>query len=452
LEGKPKRYIPFWLFKEPHMPRLTHKVPSYRHHRASGQAVVTLNGRDHYLGPHGSQESQEVYRRVLQEWLSNDRHTPTSIGTQPATTTIDDLVVAFWHHAESYYVKDGRPTREQQALGYSLKPLVKLYGSTPVKDFGPRRLKAVRQKMIDDNLARTLINKRVMRIRQVFKWGVENELVESSVLYGLKAVAPLKRGRSNVRESDPVKPVPVAILNATKPYLSRQIGAMVDLQILTGMRPGEVLQMRRGDLDTTDSIWIYHPGRHKTEHHGHERSIFIGPQAQQILMPLMNRAPDDYMFSPQEAESERREKLSRQRKTPMSCGNRPGTNRKRHPRRRPRSCYDGDSYRRAIYTACDKAFPPPEPLCRKVAPDGQHENHKAWIDRLTKEQHAELKTWQKDHRWHPHQLRHNAATYFRKEFGIEAARVVLGHKSAGVTEIYAELDRMKAAEIMGRVG
>ncbi len=32
------------------MPRLTHKLPSYRLHRASGQAVITLTGRDYYLG------------------------------------------------------------------------------------------------------------------------------------------------------------------------------------------------------------------------------------------------------------------------------------------------------------------------------------------------------------------------------------------------------------------
>ncbi len=53
---------------------------------------------------------------------------------------------------------------------------------------------------------------------------------------------------------------------------------------------------------------------------------------------------------------------------------------------------------------------------------------------------------------YPHQLRHNAATALRKEYGIEAARVVLGHRSALVTEIYAEMDRTKAAEVMERVG
>ncbi len=52
----------------------------------------------------------------------------------------------------------------------------------------------------------------------------------------------------------------------------------------------------------------------------------------------------------------------------------------------------------------------------------------------------------------PEPLRHNAATFLRKEFGIEAARVILGHTSAAVTEIYAEMDRQRAAEIMSIVG
>ena len=52
----------------------------------------------------------------------------------------------------------------------------------------------------------------------------------------------------------------------------------------------------------------------------------------------------------------------------------------------------------------------------------------------------------------PNQLRHNAATFLRKEFGIEAARVVLGHSSSAVTEVYAEIDHTKAADIMAKVG
>ncbi len=54
--------------------------------------------------------------------------------------------------------------------------------------------------------------------------------------------------------------------------------------------------------------------------------------------------------------------------------------------------------------------------------------------------------------WSPHQLRHNAATRIRRDHGIEAARVILGHRSTDVTEIYAEKDWNQARAIMARVG
>ena len=57
------------------------------------------------------------------------------------------------------------------------------------------------------------------------------------------------------------------------------------------------------------------------------------------------------------------------------------------------------------------------------------------------------------HRWHPHQLRHNAATEIRRAFGLEAAQLALGHSSAQVTAaVYAERDHNKVAEIMRQVG
>jgi len=39
------------------------KVPAYRLHKPTGQAVVRLDGRDFYLGKHGTEASQERYRR-----------------------------------------------------------------------------------------------------------------------------------------------------------------------------------------------------------------------------------------------------------------------------------------------------------------------------------------------------------------------------------------------------
>ena len=47
------------------MPKLSTAVPKYRKHRASKQAVVTINGRDHYLGPHGTKASRLKYDRLV---------------------------------------------------------------------------------------------------------------------------------------------------------------------------------------------------------------------------------------------------------------------------------------------------------------------------------------------------------------------------------------------------
>jgi integrase len=117
------------------------------------------------------------------------------------------------------------------------------------------------------------------------------------------------------------------------------------------------------------------------------------------------------------------------------------------PRRRPRGHYTTDSYRRAIARACDQAFPPPPPLAQR-----DDETAGEWRKRLTPEQRAELLVWRKAHRWHPHQLRHSAATRVRKQFGLDAAQVVLGHKSADVAQIYAEADLAKAEKIMSEIG
>ncbi|HEX6962483.1 MAG TPA: hypothetical protein VF175_11485 [Lacipirellula sp.] len=55
------------------MSRLIHSLPKYQKHRASGQAVVAINGRDYYLGPHGSKASKVEYDRLITEYLVSGR-------------------------------------------------------------------------------------------------------------------------------------------------------------------------------------------------------------------------------------------------------------------------------------------------------------------------------------------------------------------------------------------
>lgn len=249
------------------MSEQTSNVPQMSHHKASGQAVVRLGGHDFYLGSWGTPEAKAEYDRVLAEWLVGSRR---SKGIGVNDVTVAEVISGFWEHAKIYYRQaDGTPTNELKNLRDALRPLRRLYGHTAANQFGPLALKAVRQTMIAQGLCRTSINRRIGRLKHVFKWAAENELVSSTVHHGLQAVAGLKAGRSDARESTPVRAVPEAHVHTVLPHVSRQVGAMIRLQLITGMRPGEVVAMRGIDLDTTGCIWTYRPERHKTLHLGH---------------------------------------------------------------------------------------------------------------------------------------------------------------------------------------
>lgn len=436
------------------MPRLKYQVPKYRLHKRSGQAVVTLDGRDVYLGKYGSDESRKAYDRVLVEWQAAGRQT-ILMHERGAATLIDELIVAYSEYADSYYRKHGKPTTTRQHLREALRPLHELYGATAVRDFGPLRLKTLRRQMLDDGRwCRTTINKHIGSIQRVFKWGVENELVPPHVYQGLQAVGGLKLGRTEARETDPVRPVPEAYVKATLDQLSPAVGTMVRLQILTGMRPGEVVLMRGTDLDTQGASWTYTPAVHKTEHHGRQRIIYLGPRAQDELAPWLKSDLQAYIFSPAQAEEQRNAQRRADRATRITPSQ---SNRQRNPNRvrPPGPRYSQNSYRRAIHRACDAAFPPPARLARakvRRQTGERWETTHEWRSRLGEAKWQELQAWRREHRWSPNQLRHNAATHLRKQFGIEAARVVLGHSSAAVTEVYAEMDLAKAADIMAKVG
>lgn len=231
-------------------------------------------------------------------------------------------------------MKNGALTGEYRNIGDALRPLTSLYGRTRVADFGPSALKAVRQAMIDGGLCRRTIDNRINRIRRVFKWGVENELVPADTLHSLQAVAPLKLGRCNVREAEPVKPVPEHLIEPVLKLVAPQVAAMIRSQLLTGMRPGEVMQMRACDIDMSGPIWVYRPLRHKTEHHGRQRVIYLGPKAQDVLRLFPSEDRTAWLFSPRDAMAHIHRERRAERQTPMTPSQ-AARKRKRFPRRAP---------------------------------------------------------------------------------------------------------------------
>ena len=200
----------------------------------------------------------------------------------------------YWQHVEACYRRDdGAPTGKVQAMRHALRPLKLHYGPILARDFGPGALKGVRQMMIDGydhprfgpqkRSCRTAVNAKCTRIRRMFKWAVENELVPASVLHGLQAVHALKRGRTTAAESDPFQPVARGVVDDTLPILRPLIADMVKLLLETGMRPGELVIIRVCDIDMSWSVWLYRPASHKTARHGRERIVPIGSRGQEII-------------------------------------------------------------------------------------------------------------------------------------------------------------------------
>ena len=399
----------------------TSRLPSYRLHKPTGLAVVTIAGRDVYLGRHDTTESRAEYDRLIAEWLANGRTIPRRLAGNGSDISVNELLLKYLDYAGTYYVKNGKPTSELGNIRLSFRCLRQLYGDTPAGEFGPLQLETVRQAIIATGICRSEVNRRVRLIVQGFKWAVAKGMVPPSLHHGLQAVSGLRRGRCGVRETESVRLVPDAFVEAVRPHVSRQVWAMIELERYTAMRPGEVCSMRTIDVNTSGPHWIYTPESHKTEHHGRERKIGLGPEAREILRPWLRSELTAYLFSPAEAEAERRAGQRRDRQTPVQPSQR--NRRRRKPKTTPGVKYAQDSYRQAIEHGIAKAN-------REIRKTGGVEIP----------------------HWHPNQLRHNAATRLRREFGLDVARAVLGHSSPAVTEIYAELDWAKAVEAMERIG
>jgi integrase len=282
----------------------TVSVPKYRHHKGSGQAFIQVNGHRHYLGKWNSPESKEAYSRFVAELAA----CPLAATSLPLTTPASQLAVveladAYWQFAQGYYrKKDGTPGGWLRHIRLALhKHLSRLYGRTPAANFGPKAFKAIRQTLIDAGNARPYINKLMPIIVRAFKWAAAEEIVSAEVYRSLQTVEGLKRGRTDAPDREPVLPVSDELIDATLPYLLAVVADMVRFQRLTGARPGEVCQLRPGDVDRSGEVWAYRPANHKTAYRGRERCIYIGPKPRRYCCRICSGTPKPIVFLRQRA-------------------------------------------------------------------------------------------------------------------------------------------------------
>ena len=244
--------------------------------------------------------------------------------------TIADLAHKYLEFSKTYYRSaDGRISRESENIKYDLIPLLESYPNFLAEDFESLKLKQAREQMISRGWCRGVINQRIGIIRRMFKWAASEQFVPANVFHSLQTVDGLRRGRSGARETEPITPVAESHVRAILTYTTPIIAAMIELQLLTGMRSTEICLMRPCDIETSGRIWYYRPSEHKTSYRGHDRIVPIGPKGQGIIKPFLKRKLDAYCFTPADSEIHRP-----------------------HPKQRDfNSRYDRGTYRRAVQYA-----------------------------------------------------------------------------------------------------
>lgn len=420
-------------------------VPVYRHFEPRNLGYIRCrpvfgnDNRHFFPGAYNSPESVAAYRAFLEE------HFPHTLDhTSSKDEAVLYLADRYLDHAKVYF-KGGTHYDHSLVMVDCLRatefgglPVLKL----PVSQFGPKALKAVREHMVTrlagpapkegkpdkrtKTWSRTYTNEQVARVVRMFAWGVEEEIVPPAVVAALREVPGLRKGSGVARETAKVRPVDWEEVLPVLQYISPVVGSMVDLQWWTGMRSSNICDMRRGEIDISKDVWEYTPGKHKTQHHDKDLVVMLGPRAQQILAPFMNREDAEFMFSPQEADTQRRAAARAARKSSVQPSQQ--NRRVAAPRKKPGKQYDASSYRRAIVYAIKQA-------------------NKQIQERIDKGEQGLSPI-----KWHPHRLRHTRGTEVRKRYKLEGTRVALGQSTVSAAEIYAEQDLDLARKIAREMG
>lgn len=419
----------------------TGRVPVLRRHKRSRRAYARFDGQAIWFGPWPNErkvpaDTAAAYDRHVARWIARGR-VPEE--PKPEALSVAGLVDR-WLAALEAEQSPGWFANNEVRYRLALDELVRLFGDELAAEFSPLRLKTVVQSWIGGGrLGRTTINERTAVVRNCFRWGVGEELIPATVLEGLRAVPLLRAGKPGVREPRKVDPVEREHVDATLPHLSRPVAAIVELMWWTGARPSELFALTPQDIDRTGEVWTVDLTAHKTAAKGKRRVLHFGPGAQRVLAPFLVRPAGRHCFRPVEGEADARRRRREGRQTPF-YGRQKGHQLAANVDRPLGEVYDAGALRLAVSRAVKAENARRQEVNREAAEAAAEAGTAAG------EPLPMVATW------HPYQLRHSAATRIRKEHGIEAARILLGHSTATMSEVYAEVDRDTAARIAAEVG
>lgn len=377
-------------------------------------AYATFDGRQVNFGPPGP-EAQRLYQEFTARWLLNGKATLEPSDEGPCR--VEDLVADFMHEAQQHYrTADGKLSGEVTNFRHALTPFLELLGSKPTADLSCNDLVMVRnwwasqpcRPELDENkqpipgtgkpYSRNYVNAAMRRVRFVCRWGTERNMVPGPVWASLSAFRSLTIGRGGLRETAPIEAVSRPVVDAILPHLPPTLQAAVELLWWSGMRAGELCNLRMRDVDRTNQVWLFRPATHKGTWKGRERVVRFGPRCREVIAPLLTADPDAYLFRPIDVVAERRTAMRAARKTKVQPSQVLRAKKAAARRSKIRDKYDVTCLRRAIYRACDQAG----------------------VERFGL-----------------HRLRHAAGTRLVLEVGDDAARLQLGHADGRMVRRYS---------------
>lgn len=305
------------------------KWPPVPHpHAASGQERVRIHGRDHYLGPIGSQAARDAYAALVVK-LAEGGPPPEPVPKRKRTAglTVAEVVELHGKDARERYDPKGRESRQ---FDYACAPLLHVCPSLPVCRFDAARLEAVRDEMIRRGWSRKVINRRVIRIRTLFRWGEMKGHVPGGCWSALRALPPLPANDRRVKSSELRKPPEWADFARACRMMPATVRDCLLVQLFAGTRPSETRTMLVRELDRSAEEWVYRPEQHKNAWRLQTREVVIGPRARKVIEKhLAGKRPQDHVFV-------------------SGYGKGGGTR-----------CYSDCSYPRAVARACERAEVPP---------------------------------------------------------------------------------------------
>jgi integrase len=297
------------------MPRKASWPPKvYVDRKGYARTRIWKNGRcsEFRLGKAGTPEAKGKYLRIIARAEANGGEVVPDAG---GDVTVSEVLARYLVYANERYDPAGR---EPENYALSFRALRQLYGSSLATDFDAAALEVVQlamasgswmneeeRKALTDRKkplgwCRNVVNQRVNRIRTCWRWAERQKLVPKGSHQHLCTLPGLPKNSRRVRHTAPRKPASREDVEAVAAKAHPRIAAMLRLEYLSGMRPGELRTMKMSELDRSNpDVWVYTPGRYKTQRldNAPERRVYLGKESQAILQPWL-REDDGYLFQP----------------------------------------------------------------------------------------------------------------------------------------------------------